>query len=60
MFWVKLALLIKDSVFSFTRWTSRAISLRAVPSVMRVGAYTTFGLIHTVRLLMPVPVTVVA
>jgi hypothetical protein len=59
MFWVKLVLFVKDRVFSFIRWISRAIPLGAVPSVIRVRAYTTFGLVHIVHLLVPVPVTVV-
>jgi hypothetical protein len=57
---VELALLVKDRVFSSIRWISRTISLRAVSSVMRVGAYTTFSLIRIVRLLIPIPVAVVA
>jgi hypothetical protein len=56
---VKLTLLVKDRVFSSIRWTSRTIFLGAVPSVIRVGVCTTFGLVHTVYLLIPVPVAVV-
>jgi hypothetical protein len=49
-----------DRVFLFTRWTLRTVPLRAVPSVVRVGAYTAFRLVGAVRLLMPVPITVIA
>jgi hypothetical protein len=57
---MELAPPIEDWVFLFTRWTLRIVSLRAVPSVTRVGAYTAFRLVSTVRLLMPLPIAVIA
>jgi len=60
MFWVELTLPVEDRVFLFTRWTLRTVSLRAVPSVLWVRAYTAFRFVGIVRLLMPVPVIVIA
>jgi hypothetical protein len=56
---VELVLLIKDRVFPPIRWISRTISLGAVPSVIRVGVYTTFYPVLVVHLLIPVPIIVV-
>jgi len=50
---------VEHRVFLFTYWTLRIVSLRAVPSVIRVRAYTAFCLVATVRLFVPVPVTVI-
>jgi hypothetical protein len=58
MFRMELAPPIEDRVFLCTCWTLRTVSLRAAPSVMRVGAYTAFRLVGAVRLLMPVPIAV--
>jgi hypothetical protein len=55
---VELALRVKDRVFVSIRWISRTISLGVVPSDISVRVYTTFGLIHVVHLLIPVPVAV--
>ena len=57
---MELTLPVEDRVFLFTRWTLRTVSLRAVPSVLWVRAYTTFRFVGIVRLLMPVPVIVIA
>jgi hypothetical protein len=42
---MELALPIENRMIPFTRWTSRTVSLGAVPSVVRVGAYTAFLLV---------------
>ena len=47
MFRMELALSVDHSVFFFTRWTLRTVSLRALPSVVRVRAYTAFRLVNT-------------
>jgi hypothetical protein len=60
MFQMEPALPIEDGVFLFTRWTLRTVSLRAAPSVVQVRAYTAFRLVNTVRLLMPVPIIIIA
>jgi hypothetical protein len=54
------ALPVKDRVFPFTSWTFRTISLGAVPSVIRIRAYTAFRSVCTVRLLVPIPLAVIA
>jgi hypothetical protein len=55
MFWMEPALPVEDRVFPFTSWTFGAISLGAVPSVIRIRAYTACRSVRTVRLLMPIP-----
>jgi hypothetical protein len=60
MFRMEPALPIEDGVFPFTRWTLRTVSLKAVPSVVRVRADTAFRLVNTVRLLMTIPIAIIA
>jgi hypothetical protein len=57
---MELALPVENRMIPFTRWTSRTVSLGAVPSVMRVRAYTAFLLVGAVYLLMPIPIAVIA
>jgi hypothetical protein len=57
---MELALPIENRMIPFTRWTSRTVSLGAVPSIVRVGAYTAFLLMGTVHLLMPILIAVIA
>ena len=60
MFRMELAPPIEDRVFLSTLWTLRTVPLGVVPSVVRVGAYTAFRLVGAFRLLMPVPIAVIA
>jgi hypothetical protein len=54
------ALPVKDRAFPFTSWTFRTIPLGAVPSVMRIKADTAFRSVRIVRLLVPVPIAIIA
>jgi hypothetical protein len=54
------ALPVENRMIPFTRWTSRTVSLGAVPSVVRVGAYPALLLVSAVRLLMPIPIAIIA